>query len=148
MSIHLYPFPSVMRPHSLRALSLRFVFGLVLALIAFSPVRAEAQEKVYNGSEVTVAPKLADLKKAKDAIERSWPPALKSRKIGGKVAVQFTVLKDGTVDANSIQVVSAPSAALGDAATEAVKKLLFKPGEVDGAPVAVRVLFPIVYSAD
>lgn len=122
-----------------------FASAASLALAIAAPGTAAAQDKVYNAGELSSPASVKSKTAAANLIERHYPNAL--QRVGGKVQLQFVVLEDGSVDESSVKVVVATAAALGDAASKAVKKMEFVPGKVDGKPVRAIVMFPVVYAA-
>ena len=118
----------------------------ICALLVFTPKMVSGQ--VYAPNELSEMPKIANMSQAQRAIQGSYPDALRSSNVAGKVQVQFVVMEDGSVDPASVQVVSATIEELGDAAMDAVKKIKFKPGKKDGSAVQSRVIIPIAYGGD
>ena len=59
--------------------------------------------------------------------------------------MRFVIKPDGTVDRASIEVVAATIRRLGEAAKEAIRRVKFKPAEVDGRAVGTLIEFPVVY---
>jgi protein TonB len=51
------------------------------------------------------------------------------------------ILVDGAGTVREAKLVNGPGAGLDEAALEAVKRFRFKPAEVDGKPVAVRIRY-------
>lgn len=68
--------------------------------------------------------------------------------VNGRAAVEFVISKDGQIDINSIRVIrnrSVPDDYL-KAAIEAIKGLgKFEPGKINGIPVKVTYLIPVIY---
>lgn len=131
---------------ALRRLAAAGFFAALLALAGASD--AAAQEALYNPAELTTLPKISSPAKVKSLIERTYPPELRNRGIGGKVQVQFVVGVDGKVEPASVKVVATTAPALADAAVEVARMLEFSPGQKDGKAVRSQVLLPIVYSTN
>ena len=127
--------------------SLLVRFALAASVVAVAPAVAHAQDRVYNNEELTVKPKVANMTRTAQLVQRSYPDKLKAAGVDGTVQVQFVVGSDGKVEPGSVEVVAASVPALGDAAREVAGKLEFQPGKVNDAPVRSRVLLPIVYKA-
>lgn len=73
-----------------------------------------------------------------------YPQAAVESGIQGKVFVEFIVGKDGSV--GDVLVKRSASTALDEEAVRVVRSLpAFKPGVMDGKPVKVRYLLPIVF---
>ena len=77
-------------------------------------------------------------------IEPNYPFDLESVLTGNAVVV-FTVRADGKVADASI--VSADDSLFGDAAVAAIRKWLFRPAQIKGAPVDCRMTLPFVFIA-
>lgn len=124
----------------------RLALVAVLALVASVP--AAAQDKTFDVAEVEKKPSLKSPQMAAKAIEGSYPDALRSRRIGGQVMLEFVVMPDGKVDDTSVKVVAATVGALGDAAKDAIRRIAFNPGQVGDTPVRTLVRLPIEYRPD
>lgn len=137
---------SFARPFRGLAAKMLFACALALGVVFAGAERAEAQAagRVYNGSEVHVAPKIKNVAGAQKAIETNYPASLRSQ--GGRVELMFVIDPDGKVDAASIEIVNTTHPLFSDAAKKAIVKLEFTPGMVDGAPVRTMVKFPIVFA--
>jgi TonB family protein len=94
------------------------------------------QEKVVetNQTPYDEAPKMLS------AIQISYPVEAKKADISGKVIVKALISKTGSV-LETEMVKSIPG--LDETATEAVKKVKFKPGKFEGKPVEVWIRIPI-----
>jgi TonB family protein len=62
-----------------------------------------------------------------------------------RVVLQFVVDTDGTVDSNSIQVISTTNDHFDEAARLSALALIFEPGEKQGVPVRVTVRQPFTF---
>lgn len=113
--------------------------------LCLAPTSGAAQETVYQTSELTQQPSVADANQARTAIMRSYSTRLQEAGVQGRVQVAFVVKADGNVDAESVQIIQSPSDALSAAAKVAVARIKFKPGQKDGSPVPCRVVMPISY---
>ena len=114
-----------------------------LAVTLMMPTSASAQ--VFDRGELSELPRIKSPKQAQAAIMRSYPRALQVNGVGGKVQLRFVVKSDGTVDAESVEIVAASVKALGSAAVQAIAKIEFVPGKKDGAAVDSKVVMPITY---
>ena len=119
---------------------------VVIAAMA-TPAIASAQGQIYAPNELTVTPRLAAPGDVARIVRASYPENLRRAKVNGTVEVEFVVGPDGKVESNSIEVIAASPPSLSDAAKRAVEKFTFKPGQVKGQPVRVRVALPLVYKA-
>ena len=66
-----------------------------------------------------------------------YPPEALSARIQGTVRVETVILKDGTVVADSIRIISSPHISLNKAAIENVKQRRYKPTFLNGEAVSV-----------
>jgi protein TonB len=118
---------------------------LVAVVALMMAVPSVAQAQVYSPNELNELPRIDSPRQAMQAIERAYPPALRSRGIGGRVQVGFVVLPDGSVDPESVRIINAERDEFGQAATQAITEIKFKPGKKDGSPVAAQVVIPITF---
>ncbi len=114
--------------------------------VLYAPEAVSAQDAVYQASELSEQPKIADARQARNAILRSYSSSLQEAGVEGRVEVAFVVNTDGSVDETSVTVVNSPAEGLSRAAEVAVKKLKFQPGKMNGQPVRCQVVMPIQYS--
>ena len=114
-----------------------------LAIALMMPTSAAAQ--VFEPGELSELPKIKSPNQAQSAIIRTYPKALQDNGVGGKVQLRFVVKADGTVDAESVEIVAASVKALGSAAKRAIAAIKFVPGKKDGSAVDSKVVMPITY---
>lgn len=122
--------------------------ALAVAGVFASADGACAQDTVYGPEEVQVPPKVASPGEVADMVRRSYPPMLQERGLGGSVQIQVVVGADGKVEAESVKVLAATVAVLGDAAKKVASRIPFTPATKDGQPVRCRVIIPITYRAN
>jgi protein TonB len=65
----------------------------------------------------------------------TYPPALRTAGIEGRVTVRYIVGADGKVEENTIQVLNSTNKAFEAPAIEAIRKSNFKPAKIKGTPV-------------
>ncbi len=121
------------------------LLGLIAVALSSNPAAAGGQQ-VYSPTDLTEMPRLASPKDAGQLVLRSYPSALRDAGIEGKVHLTFIIDPDGKVEPESVEVMSAPVAALGEAASRVAPDLRFEPGKIDGRAVRTRVIFPIAYT--
>lgn len=114
---------------------------LALALAAALPLAAQEGSRVYDLSEVEAPPAVQNAPALQAALAARYPVELAEAGVAGTVVVSFVIGADGAV--RDPAVVDAPHEALGAATVEAVRVLRFAPAMVGGAPVDVRVTFPV-----
>jgi protein TonB len=120
-----------------------------LAVIALGwalvPEGAAAQTDVYLPGQLTAAPKILSMDGTARMIQMSYPENLRSRGVGGTVQLQFIIGPDGRVEEESIEIIAASVAELGEAAKRVAARLEFSAPKVNEKAVRVRVMLPIVY---
>lgn len=111
-----------------------------------APARPRADpSRVYGGGEVDQAPSLANGSAFRSAVQRTYPPTLRSSGQWGNAIVSFTVGADGRVERGSISVDQVSHPAFRAAATAAISSARFNPARVDGQPVRAQVSMPITW---
>jgi protein TonB len=125
------------------------VAALTFALLALAPrpVRGQVTDKIYSPVELTEAPRVAVPADAARLIQESYPRRLLDAGVEGSVQLSLIVGSDGQVESDSIEVLSASVDALASVASGVARRIRFSPGKVDGQPVRVRVVLPLVYKA-
>lgn len=118
--------------------------GLMAAALLL-PAASAAQETTYTPEQVSETPRIADAGQARTAISRSYSASLQEAGLEGRVEVTFVVNADGSVDASTVQVMSAPAPALGKAAEAAVARIRFRPAQKDGQAVRCHAGLAVVY---
>lgn len=130
----------------------RFALLFPMALFAFfasaqSTEPVPAGDQVFEMSAIERAPEFAGGEAALFKYVSShvkYPQAALESGIQGRVFVEFIVGKDGSV--GDVRVKRSASTALDEEAVRVVRSLpAFKPGVMDGQPVKVRYLLPIVF---
>ena len=121
------------------------ILAWLFASLLLVPGTVVGQEVVYQASELTEQPRIANANQARKAITRSYSARLKEAGLEGRVEVAFVVNPDGSVDAESVRVLRSPADDLSAAAVAAVARIKFQPGELDGTAVRCQVAMPISY---
>lgn len=116
---------------------------------ASSPRAHKAQSpadssRVYDEEEVQVKPRLLNSGNLSGAIQRNFPPLLRSAGIGGTVSLRAIVEKDGRT--SNVQVIGSDNPDFAPAAAAVVRTMRFQPGTMRGEPARVRVSIPITFS--
>jgi len=116
-----------------------------------SELRASARQEgqVMDVAFVAEPPELRNADRMAAMLSARYPPTLRHAGIGGVVTVEFVVRTDGTVDPESITVVSSPHALLTEASRTAARLLRFSPGrmlwEGELHAVSTRVRWPVIW---
>lgn len=116
---------------------------------ASSPRAREAQSpadssRVYDVEEVQVKPRLLNSGSLSGAMQRNFPPLLRSAGIGGTVSLRAIIEKDGRT--SNVQVIASDNPDFGPAAAAVVRTMRFQPGTMRGEPVRVRVSIPLTFT--
>lgn len=93
-----------------------------------------------QGPKVTKAPVL------KTFVPAEYPDAAKSAGKAGDVILALTILEDGSV--TDIEVVQTLGFGLDEAASDAVKKFIFEPAEIDNQVSAVRIQYRYTFTLE
>lgn len=72
-----------------------------------------------------------------------YPAEARDKGISGRVYVQFIVDENG--DAKDPKVIKGIGAGCDKAATDAIKKVKFTPGKIDGMAVKVKYTLPVTF---
>ncbi|MFL5559991.1 MAG: energy transducer TonB [Gemmatimonadaceae bacterium] len=76
----------------------------------------------------------------------AYPPELRAQGVEGMVLVQFVVGTDGKPDMATFKVLQSPHQLFSQAVHDAVAKMRFKPGEIDGHAVRQVVHQPFTFA--
>jgi TonB family protein len=120
---------------------------LLLGLIAAAPAGAQQtppdSARVYELTEVDVIPRPRNAKEFAQALQQGYPPHLRQAGVSGLVQVAFVVGPDG--EPRDVRVILTPDPSFDAPSVRAVSLLRFRPGQLQGRPVAVRVEQPIIW---
>ncbi|HEY7769043.1 TonB family protein [Longimicrobium sp.] len=124
---------------TLLLVALAWVAGLFRGA-AREPADAFGSTRVYEEAEVDVQPHLLNPEALADA-RYDLPAVLRYARASGRVMTSFVVDADGRT--GDVRVVKASHPELHEPALRVLQGLRFKPGQVGGRPVAVRVALPV-----
>lgn len=79
-------------------------------------------------------------------LQRNYPPLMRDAGLGGDVVLRFRVLEDGRVDSASVHVLSSSREPFVYPSIRSVRSLVFDPSRVNGRPVKVWTMLPIVWA--
>jgi TonB family protein len=128
-----------------------FLPALLLAgVFAVHPARAQWAAsadslRAYELGEVEVMPELANRSEVAGLIQRHYPREMRRKRETGMVTVRFLVRPDGRVDSTRVSVLNSDNEGFNDAAVNVIRRARFAPARVDGQPVAVWVMFPLIF---
>jgi len=100
---------------------------------------------VFELSDLSTAPRLANMERAAEQIRQAYPDQLRSLGVSGRVQLQAVVGTDGKVERESVVILFSEHAELGEAARRAAVSFGFQPGQREGRPVRTRVVIPVVF---
>jgi protein TonB len=98
---------------------------------------------VYDISEATVKPQLANRSAVARALEQHYPGPLRDAGAQGSVTIRMIVERDGRT--SSVTVLRSNHAQFNDAAVNVARVMRFSPAQVNGVPVRVRIDLPISF---
>ncbi|GAB6068307.1 hypothetical protein JCM13664_16260 [Methylothermus subterraneus] len=101
---------------------------------AASPVRVPTHPGYISASELVAIVRPPPL----------YPPEARSRRIEGRVVVEFTVTERGEVQ-DPVIIEANPPGVFDQAVLETVRKWRFRPKEQNGKPIAVRARQPLEF---
>jgi len=88
-------------------------------------------------------PRLVNASAVARTLIREYPPELRQTGATGTVTLRFRVLPDGTVDRQTMEIMSATDRRFGEAARRVALSMRFRPARLDRQPVAVWVTLPV-----
>jgi TonB family protein len=98
---------------------------------------------VYEVGALERQPELRNLGDVRRFLQRNYPPIMRDAGVEGEVRVNFILGADGRPEMQSAQVTSASHPAFEAPALRAVERMRFRPAQVEGRDVRVRVVLPI-----
>jgi TonB family protein len=98
-----------------------------------------ASAVVYSANQVDSAAQL------KTSAPIEYPPSLFAAGVNGSVVAEFVVAANGTVEEETIGIVSSTNALFSESAKAAVRRALFVPALKNGKPVRQLVQQPIIF---
>jgi TonB family protein len=93
-------------------------------------------------------PRVINIEEFKRFQRRNYPRLLRDARVGGLVHTRFLVLRDGSVDRNSITIESSYHEELIEPTIRAVSVLRFQPARIATGPVNVWVSQVVVWAVD
>jgi len=114
----------------------------LIAVLAFGPQVASAQdgEKVH-----TVVDKMPEIKGGLSSFYKKvkYPKKARRKGVSGRVYLQLIVDKNG--DVQNPKVIRGIGSGCDDAAIDAIKKVSFTPGKLNGEIVKVKYSLPVTF---
>lgn len=105
-----------------------------------------SDEETYEVSAVEELPDLLNRSEFGRLLASSYPPDLRQAGVGGTVVVGFRVRRDGSVDPESITIVSTAHEQLNEPTIRAVSILRWRSARIAGRAVNVWVRLPILWT--
>lgn len=100
---------------------------------------------VVDGEMLAVPPRVVNRREISGVMSDRYPSRLRWAGIEGQVVVAFIIGTDGRAEMNHVEVLSASHPGFIDAAMEGIRRMRFRPAELDGVRVRVRVSLPLVW---
>ncbi|HET7463530.1 MAG TPA: energy transducer TonB [Longimicrobium sp.] len=94
---------------------------------------------------LAVPPRVVNRREISELMSDRYPPILKFNGVEGQVVVAFIIGTDGRAEMNHVEVLSASNPQFIQAALEGLRRMRFRPAELDGVRVRVRVSLPLVW---
>jgi TonB family protein len=98
---------------------------------------------VYDLGSVERQPELRNTRDIQRFLERNYPPLLRDSRVDGEVMVNFVLDEEGRPEMGTAQVTSTTHPAFEEPALRAAERMRFRPAQVGGQDVRVRVTLPI-----
>jgi TonB family protein len=134
---------------ALDAASLRGIGDLGLATSSDASGGVTAAEDggapLVDGEVLAVPPRVVNRREISELMSDRYPPILKFNGVEGQVVVAFIIGTDGRAEMNHVEVLSASNPQFIQAALEGLRRMRFRPAELDGVRVRVRVSLPLVW---
>lgn len=99
--------------------------------------------KTVSGLGVEELPRIRNAATFTRYLERNYPPLMRDAGVTGDVVLRFRVLRDGSVDSASVQVLSSSEEGFDAPSIRSVRVLSFHPARVNGRPVKMWTVLPI-----
>lgn len=134
---------------ALDASSLRGIGDLALrasdAETGSAVVGEDGGAPLVDGDVLASPPRVVNRREISELMSDRYPPILKFNGIEGQVVVAFIIGVDGRAEMNHVEVLSASNRQFIHAALEGLRRMRFRPAELDGVRVRVRVSLPLVW---
>jgi TonB family protein len=101
------------------------------------------EDTVYEIWSIDVRPAIENRAAIEASMQREYPQTFANAGIEGEVIAEFVVLPDGTIDPNTVRIVSASHERFEEATRKVLTRFRFTPGKVRGEPVRVLTSVPI-----
>jgi TonB family protein len=131
-----------------------FLFAIAAAFTAAGTAQGQPADTVPlpPGADSVVLvpivelPRPTNLEEFKRVQQRNYPRLLRDAGVGDVVHTRFRVLRDGSVDVNSITIDSSYFEELREPTIRSVSILRFQPARIATGPVDVWVSLPVVWA--
>jgi TonB family protein len=140
---------SVRREDSIARENERLAQGPVDTTVAESPLPPPAPDDgAYDMSEVERLPSPRNMDDVLRYLRRNYPPLLRDSGVEGEVLLRFVVDEDGRPEPATMTVEASSHSGFNDPAMRAMERLRFRPGQIGGQNVRVRVTLPIRFQLE
>ncbi len=100
---------------------------------------------LVDGDVLATPPQMLNRRLVRRLLSEDYPSGLMWRGIEGEVVVAFIIGVDGRAEMNHVEVLSATNDGFIAAALQGIRRMRFRPAELDGRRVRVRVSIPFVW---
>lgn len=111
-------------------------------------VTTELTETAFEIAVLDVRPELTNASQIASILSRYYPRALNRAGIGGSVILRFEIDKNGRIDAETVEIVSATHKEFEEPSKKAIERFRFRPGRYQGKPVRVLIEIPIAWKPE
>jgi TonB family protein len=111
-----------------------------------APGPGPAPDAVLGMSDVERLPQPRNMNDVTRYLQRNYPPLLRDSGVEGAVELSLIVDREGRPERGSMQVLSSTDPLFNDPAMRAVERLRFRPAQLGGQDVRVRVSLPIRFN--
>lgn len=108
-------------------------------------VATDGGAPLVDSELLAVPPRVMNRRQISGIMSDRYPMRLKFAGIEGQVIVAFIIGTDGRAEMDHVEVLSASNPGFIEAAMEGVRRMRFRPAELDGVRVRVRVSLPLVW---
>jgi TonB family protein len=106
---------------------------------------ADGGAPLVDSELLAAPPRVINRREISDVMSDRYPSRLKWAGIEGQVIVAFIIGTNGRAEMENVEVLSATNPGFIEAALEGLRRMRFRPAELDGVRVRVRVSLPMVW---
>jgi TonB family protein len=112
------------------------------------PAVAPPEDGIYEISAVESPPELLNRAELARTVGRHYPPLLRDAGVTGSAALRLAVGTDGAIVPGTARVDESTHPLFADAAMAVAGEMRFRPATLNGAPVKVWAVVPVVFALE